>query len=35
MQQIIGDYQASTTTHFDVLASCNVSFKPLYKGVNT
>jgi len=33
-QQIIGDFQASTTTLFDVLVSCNVSFTPLYKGVN-
>jgi len=29
-QHIIGDYQASTTTLFDVLAINNVSFTPLY-----
>jgi len=34
-QQIIGDYQASTTTLFDVFAIINVSFTPLYKGVKT
>jgi len=34
-QQIIGDLIKLQTTLFDVLASCNVSFTPLYKGVNT